>query len=406
MTARTALWVVAKLAEATSRRGYDHLTLDFGRCIRAWPEGMCPLICQLELFRAAGCGFSLKLPQDERQKRLFVNANWAHLIAPEHFDSVDMQTPLHLPATWYDAATQSQIVTRIVEITMRSMEIERPVLAGLEWSVNEITDNVLVHAESPAGLVQAVTQRDNHRIGFVVADAGRGIFESMREGFPSLRDDEAAIGEAIKQGVTRNPEIGQGNGLAGTLRVAVHSHGSFSLLSGRGLLSIYLDPDSGAYGDHHARLPARERYQGTAVSAELNTSASLRLEDALGFQHRDWEPYDLIDAAYTSNDGRVLTVNLKDETAGFGSRAAGEQMRTKCLNLLRGEQQLPLVLNWAGVPLVSSSFADEAIGKLHADLGPLTFGNRIQNVNMEPLVRSLVERAMVQRMAQSASRAP
>jgi hypothetical protein len=52
---------------------------------------------------------------------------------------------------------------------------------------------------------------------------------------------------------------------------------------------------------------------------------------------------------------------------------------------------------------VSSSFADETIGKLYADLGPLAFGSRIHNINMERLIWSLVERAMVQRMAQSAS---
>jgi hypothetical protein len=365
---------------------------------------MCPLICQLEVLRQAGCSFALELPQGERQKRLFLNTNWAHLVSPEQFDEYESPTPLHLPATWYDAATQNEIVTRIVEIAMRSMEIERPVLSGLEWSVQEITDNVLVHADSPVpGLVQVVTQRENRRVGFVVADAGRGILASMREGFPGLRDDEEAIGEALKQGVTRNPEIGQGNGLAGTLRVAVHSNGSFSVLSGRALLSVYADPATGEYGDHHSRLPPSQRYQGTLVTADLDTSAPLRLEDAFGFQSPDWEPYDLIDSVYTSSDGRMLTLNLSEETAGFGSRAAGQQVRTKCLNLLRGDPRLPLVLDWTGVPLVSSSFADEAIGKLYADLGPLAFGSRIHNINMEPLVRSLVERAMVQRMAQSAS---
>jgi STAS-like domain of unknown function (DUF4325) len=65
---------------------------------------------------------------------------------------------------------------------------------------------------------------------------------------------------------------------------------------------------------------------------------------------------------------------------------------------------MPLVLDWSAIPLVSSSFADEAIGKLYAELGPLTFGSRVQNINMERLVRSLVEQAIMQRMAQRAGR--
>lgn len=398
---RTALWVLARIEDATHRRGYEDVVLDFRATSKAWPDGMVPLICQIALLRQQGCTFSLELPDDDWTKRLFLNGNWAHYIAPDEFDAHDVRTPFDLPATWYDASNHKQIVDQVVEIVMGSMEIERPVLAGLEWSINEITDNVLNHAESAvSGLVQVVTQRDNHRISFVVADAGRGILASMSEGFPSLRDDAEAIGEAIKQGVTRNPTVGQGNGLAGTLRVATLSNGTFTIMSGQALLSVYRDAETGEYGDHISRLARPERFQGTVVTAEFDSSAPLRLEDALGFQSPDWEPWDYIDAGYTAGDGRSLTIRLGDETAGFGSRTAGQQVRTKCLNLLRGERSLPLVLDWAGIPLVSSSFADEAIGKLYAELGPLTFGSRVHNVNMEPLVRSLVERAIVQRMTQ------
>lgn len=402
---RCALWVIAKVREATQKWSQADLILDFEDCSRAWPEGMLPVICQVELLRREGCTFGLVPPRDETLRRLFLNANWAHFIAPEQYEAYNLQTPLHLPATWYDEATHKDIVDRAVEIIMGNMEIERPVLAGLEWSVNEITDNVLNHAESPvSGLVQVSTQRESHRIRFVVADAGRGILESMRERFPSLPEDRDGITEAVKQGVTSDPEDFQGNGLAGTLRVATMSGGSFSILSGQALLSVYADSSTfGEYEDHWSRLSPSERYQGTVVSVELDSSSPLRLEDALGFQSADWEPFDYIDADYTSPDGRMLVLRLGDESAGVRSRVAGRQVRTKCLNLLHGDPTMPLVLDWGGVPLVSSSFADEAIGKLYAELGPLTFGSRVHSINMEPLVRNLIEQAMVQRMAQRAA---
>jgi hypothetical protein len=122
----------------------------------------------------------------------------------------------------------------------------------------------------------------------------------------------------------------------------------------------------------------------------------------LGFQSPEWEPFDYIDAGYTTADGRALVLRLTQETAGFGSRRAGAPLRMKCLNLLRSGSQ-PLLLDWEGVPLVSSSFADEAIGKLYIELGPLTFGARVHCTNMEPLVKSLVENAIVQRMGQYSS---
>ena len=403
ITERTGLWVIGKIREAVHQHGFEAVTLDLTHLTRAWPDGMLPLICEIESLRRAGCTFALVPPSDETLQRLFVNCNWAAFIAPDQFDRLDQRTPSHLPATWYDGSNHKTIVDQVVEIVMGNMQVSRPVLAGLEWSVNEITDNVLVHAESSiSGIVQVVTQLAQQRITFVVADAGRGILTSMREGFPRLRDDEEAIAEAMKQGVTRDPSIGQGNGLAGTLRIATLSNGSFSVMSGRALLSVYRDTETGQFGEHRHHLPSYHRYDGTVVTAELDSSAPLRLEEALGFQSPDWEPYDYVDAVYTSEDGRSLRVTLKDETAGFGSRIAGQQVRTKCLNLLNSDPSLPLVLDWEGVPLVSSSFADEAIGKLYAELGPLSFGRRVHSINLEPLVRSLIERAIVQRLAQQA----
>jgi hypothetical protein len=57
-------------------------------------------------------------------------------------------------------------------------------------------------------------------------------------------------------------------------------------------------------------------------------------------------------------------------------------------------------LDWAGVPLVSSSFADEFIGRLFVELGPVQFSGRVRSQAMEPVVRELIDRAIMQRAAQ------
>src|SRR5690606_1063310 len=128
---------------------------------------------------------------------------------------------------------QQGLVNAFMDVVMRTMTLERDVIAGLEWSINEITDNVLNHAQAPdGGLVQVSTFRDRRRVAFAVGDAGRGILASLKEGYPELRSDAQAIGEAVKAGVTRDPDAGQGNGLAGTLRIATMSGGSFEVGSG------------------------------------------------------------------------------------------------------------------------------------------------------------------------------
>ncbi len=96
-------------------------------------------------------------------------------------------------------------------------------------------------------------------------------------------------------------------------------------------------------------------------------------------------------------------LRLRDESAGFGSRLAGRQLRNKCLNLLNAEATKPLTLDWTGVALVSSSFADELVGKLFAALGPLAFSARVRNLGMEATVRGLVDMAIMQRAAQVAN---
>jgi len=53
--------------------------------------------------------------------------------------------------------------------------------------------------------------------------------------------------------------------------------------------------------------------------------------------------------------------------------------------------------------VISSSFADEYMGKLFLELGPLHFSASIRNKNMELLVKQLLDKAIMQRLAQETS---
>jgi hypothetical protein len=60
---------------------------------------------------------------------------------------------------------------------------------------------------------------------------------------------------------------------------------------------------------------------------------------------------------------------------------------------------------WEGVLVISSSFADEAFGKLFVDLGPVEFAARVRSLKMESLVRGLIDKAIMQRAAQAMNQA-
>jgi STAS-like domain of unknown function (DUF4325) len=55
-------------------------------------------------------------------------------------------------------------------------------------------------------------------------------------------------------------------------------------------------------------------------------------------------------------------------------------------------------LDFGDIALVSSSFADEVVGKIFADIGPLEFMQRFELRNMSMMVRQIVDRAIQQRL--------
>ena len=379
--------------------GYQDVILDFSICDSAFPSGMLPLLSSADLLRREHVDLSVILPEKDELRRLFLNTNWAYLLEPERYQESDTVHDRHMAAHRFtDSDEQQQLVNVFMDVVMGNMTLERDVIAGLEWSINEITDNVLNHAEcEEGGIAQVSTFRNTRRVAFGVADSGRGILSSLSEGHPYLRTDAQAIGEAVKVGVTRNPDVGQGNGIAGTLRISTMSEGMFEITSGLASLVIR-DGQSRT----HKRREA-QRFVGTIVYAELGLDAHFHLSEALGFSGEPHQPTDVIELLYETESGEAVILKLSEESTGFGSRPAGRQLRTKCINLLNAEPNKPLLLDWSGVPLVSSSFADELVGKLFASLGPLAFSARVRNTNMEAVVRGLIDKAIMQRVAQTAN---
>jgi hypothetical protein len=102
-----------------------------------------------------------------------------------------------------------------------------------------------------------------------------------------------------------------------------------------------------------------------------------------------------------SEDGKAIKLLMAKETIGFGTRQAGAQMRRKAKNLLTGEPDLPLFIDWNGIQVIASSFADEFVGKMFVELGPISFMARIRQINFIPLVKSIIDKAIMQRVVQT-----
>ncbi|WP_316177149.1 STAS-like domain-containing protein [Bradyrhizobium sp. SZCCHNRI1009] len=386
---------VGAIRELTLDRGYMDLILDFSNCTFTHAPPMLALATATEYYRENKIDFELILPDDENLNRLFRNSNWAHLIEPENHPHSEFSSPVHLPAVRYRTSDeQHRIVDDILNKILASItDFNRSHFKAIEWSINEITDNVLVHSESPkGGLIQLTAMKNAKKVEFVVCDCGIGIPQSLKSSGLKIGSDVDALAKAIEQGVTRDKSIGQGNGLYGSYQIAVKSGANFSLHSGNA--TLYYAPKTGMHTRKETAF-----FPGSVVVCAIDYTQPLLLEEALNIKSKGYVPVDMIELKYESTEDGNIAFILRDESVSFGSRPAGTPVRKKLKNLISFLEGKRVVVDFSDIHLVSSSFADEVFGKLFVDLGPVEFSTKVELRNIDPTVKLLIEKAIIQRMA-------
>jgi anti-sigma regulatory factor (Ser/Thr protein kinase) len=230
---KECLGIVHRLVE---RQGFRDLTLDFGECTSVYESAMVPLITYLDFVRRIEkIDVDIFLPKYRKVAAIFVNSGWAHFLDPNHFEMTESRSDIHTQiASYKNSDEQTAVVDKLLSVFLNSMKIERDQLNAIEWSLGEITDNVLNHAgDGVAGYVQALKYSNNNIIEFIVADAGVGIPKSL-----GISDDNEALEKSIQQGVTRDRNTNQGNGLYGSFNIARVAGGQFNIQSYYGNLFL------------------------------------------------------------------------------------------------------------------------------------------------------------------------
>jgi anti-sigma regulatory factor (Ser/Thr protein kinase) len=385
--------LLSNLYTIVDTKGYPDIILDFSFCTKAFSSEMLFVCAKCLNYWKRGIDVELILPTDAVLARLFQNANWAYLIDFRNYDESRFRGFTHAPAIRFsDGAEQSAAVNKTLDVLLAAIpHFKRDDIRYIEWVVNEITDNVINHAQSPiGGIVQVTNHRQREEIQLVVADAGLTIPATLRPTHPELHTDSEALHAAIREGVTRDNSVGQGNGLYGTWSICQKTSGEFTIRSG--YASLFSRP--GQVLSEKNTVPIN----GTLLSARIGYSAKFDLSEALTFGGRTHIPVDYIDTHFQQDEHGNITFKLREECTGFGSRALGDPVRRKLLNLARMDNSARLIVDLEGVMLVSSSFADEVFGKLFLELGPVSFMGKIHLVNVDPLVRGLIDRAIFQRI--------
>ena len=230
----------------------------------------------------------------------------------------------------------------------------------------------------------------------MVADGGLGIPNTIRRGFPEQAQlaDEDAIAYALKEGITSKPNYGQGKGLTGTLEIVKKNQGGYLAVHSRSGLVEWRDNRMNIKGD----FPP---FRGTLIDIQLDTSQAIDVERAL------WgnaPSYPFNESMYGNDTPMgVMRMYLAQEADGFGNRMTGTKIRTKIENLLTTAPNDVIEVDFTGVDLIASSFADEVFGKLALSLGFIGFASRIKLVGLNRFCHGLIDDVVQYRIVQSRS---
>jgi anti-sigma regulatory factor (Ser/Thr protein kinase) len=379
--------------------------VDFEHVSFAHATGMAPTVSVIRHLTNLGWDFDVVLPGDDFLCSYFYKAGWVAAITGDiEASPTALPGNSFIPLTQYSSASElNPVLNEALRHFTQHSVYETGVLEGIEWALNEVADNVLIHAGGVPGWLQLAEQRKKGLIEIVVADCGQGVCSSLHERFPELADDRAALEKAVEKGVTRNPDIGQGNGLAGTLRIAIEAGGWVNLHSGRGLLRYM--PGQNVRSDRGVgRAPSRAAkglfleqgppHQGTVVSLTIPTSKKLDVAGAL------WgnRPMSTFETQYVADSGRDIVFAVANETSGFGNRDSARPLRQRLHNLFNLYPDMRVVVDFRSVDLLSASFADEFIARLAKDVGVASFFQRATLTNMNDLVRRTMDAVLEQRL--------
>lgn len=368
------------------------VTFDFSRCVKAFPNVMLPLISGISWLRRNDTQCKIVPPRD---RKYFERTNYLHFLDPTSFGPSESASDRHLAIQRFSSPDQqTALVSRMINLVLSHGEVSKSAIDALNWCMNEITGNILDHAESEdGGLFQLEIFRD--RFAFCVVDSGHGILKTLQPSYAMLRKDTEAIQHAVRRGVTRDPARNQGNGLTGSLNLAKEFQGQFAILSYGGLVRW-------SHGSPVVSTGLSEPFPGTMVDLQMRRGVEGDVVKAItGTSNTSYRPKDVMYEMAVSDEFGNMSVEVGKETFGFGNRVSGAQLRNKCENLLRNNPVGKLTIDWLGIPVIASSFADEFIGKLFVSLGPTQFMKRIRLQSMDPTVARIVDFAVQQRAAES-----
>lgn len=367
--------------------GYDEFELDFYNVKAIFPNAGAPLCGIIEYFNAQGISFIT----DGCPSFIEHSCVFKPLIVSK--DGLLLNRNV-LNRVW--KFENSDDINRLVDSLLNELTktdtFGKGVLDGLEWSLNEVMDNVLQHSKQSFGYAMGQIHKSSKHVAFTIYDCGQGIYSSLKNSPHAPRQVVDALTICIKEGVTRDKSIGQGNGMYGLHSVVEQNGGSLTITSGSGSYML----NDGAVRTFN-RLPFLSYENScTSIDFQLDYNKSVSITDALALKAKNYKFVSMrIDNLETEFGD--IHYKLKEKSEGTGTRQSGARVRNEIFNIIKDTQKR-IIIDFEEIAVVSSSFADELIGKLVVEFGFFNFNNLVKMINMNELCQTIVQRSVAQRM--------
>ena len=380
-----------KLIHAARTVADNVIELDTSRVRSVYPNGAVPLAAAIDYYRRMGVSVKPGTTARDVEK--------VHLFNPMTVDRFKRYETRLTHNVWrYSSEGEAQKLANLfVDALLDSVPCEAGVVDTFNWCLYEVMDNVFQHSGAEAGFVMMQMHRAHRRCVISIGDTGGGIQRSLALSQQSsldklrIRDARGAIDYAVQQGVTSKGKANQGNGLFGLARASEINGGRLRIVSGRGIWSN--DPQAPGSTDLTRPVLEPSEHHATLVDWQLECASPVRIDEALGRDAGSETILERIEVPEGYHHVRVLEIE-----EALGSRAKGAEIRTRLQNYLAAGAEM-IVMDFSGVGVISSSFADEVLGKLAVEMGELEFRRRIFVDSASVTNRGLIEGAIARRLA-------
>ncbi|MCB5502929.1 MULTISPECIES: STAS-like domain-containing protein [Dorea] len=358
--------------------------------MRTYPDICAPLSALIDEYKDRGYKFTFNFPGKNNYVEHTCISKPLQVEKMINSNSSELAFPLDKIWKYNSAEGVGKLVTAYVQAIRTNTVLETGVISSVEWCLNEVMDNVLQHSMSGVGYVMGQMHKEKKRISICVADSGIGIYGSLKKSKHCPRNAIDGLTMALQEKVTRDEHVGQGNGLWGLGKIVAENGGTLEIQSNSANL-LYKEGDTKTKETDEFNIGKYNNL--TYVDFQMDYSHQTDVSKALN----GYKPLDMWLEEHETDD--YLYFSLQEDCVGTGTRIAAQKFKNQIFNAWN-EEKKKVVLDFTGINVVSSSFADELIGKIVAEKGFIYFSHYFEIRNLSEFNMSVINRSVEQRMAQ------